>query len=62
MKKNTEDDSKDIRRKKFQEKTDKINRSEQTLNHAMKKEFKRKKLQMEEDDNDWENWQEYYKN
>lgn len=61
MKKNNEDNSKDIRRKKFQEKTDKINRNEQTLNHAMKKEFRRKKMQIEEEDCDWEDWQEYYK-
>lgn len=61
MKKNNEDNSKDIRRKKFQEKTDKINRNEQTLNHAMKKEFRRKKMQIEEEDYDWEDWQEYYK-
>jgi hypothetical protein len=52
-----EEDSKDFRRKKFNQKKDK-HRSEETLSHAMKKLYKQKKMELE--DEEWENWKEKY--
>jgi L-lactate utilization protein LutB len=56
--KDDEEGSKDFRRKKFIQKKDK-NRNEETLSHAMKKMYKKRKMELEEDE-EWEDWREKY--
>lgn len=52
-------DKKDLRRKKLQEKNNfKEDKSEPTISHSLKKEFKKKKLDLEEEE--WEEWDKYY--
>jgi hypothetical protein len=53
-----QDNEKEIRRKKFQEKTEKIDKNNQTISHELKKEFKKKKLEIDEEE--WEDWERYY--
>jgi hypothetical protein len=61
MKRQKEDDfdKKEVRRKKLQEKNSfKDVPSEPTISHSLKKEFKKKKEEMDEEE--WEDWERYY--
>jgi hypothetical protein len=61
MKRQKEDDfdKKEVRRKKLQEKNSfKDIQSEPTISHSLKKEFKKKKEEMDEEE--WEDWERYY--
>lgn len=61
-KQNQEDerDKKEVRRKKLQEKNmfREDEKNEKTISHSLKKEFKKKKLEIEEEE--WEDWDRFY--
>lgn len=62
MKKSSDEgdfDKKEFRRKKIKEKNSfKEEKPEPTVSHSLKKEFKKKKLQIE--DEEWEDWDRQY--
>lgn len=61
MKKNkdNEPDKKEIRRKKLQEKNIfREDKQEPTISHSLKKEFKKKKQEIDEEE--WEDWERFY--
>ena len=52
-------DKKDLRRKKIEEKNNfKEDKSEPSISHSLKKEFKKKKQETEEEE--WEEWDRFY--
>lgn len=53
-------DKKEVRRKKLQEKSmfKEDDKNEKTISNSLKKEFKKKKLEIDEEE--WEDWERFY--